>query len=80
MNLGDLRNILATHYSGLPDSTEVFVLSDEEGNQIHALNWVGVEKYCRNPEGYGIDLVHPDDEEDYVYSGYTLHEGLTLWP
>lgn len=81
MTLGELKEILATHYADLPDDTPVLTLSDEEGNEVHDLNWVGTEHFRITSYHGEIELVHPDDLLEYLEDEDTpVHVGLVLAP
>lgn len=81
MTLGELREILATHYPDVSDDTEVLLSSDEEGNQIMKLNWVGTENYVQFPYERDVNLIHPLDVPDYEDNAdLPLRVGLVLSP
>lgn len=81
MTLGELRELLTVYYGYLPDDTEVLLASDEEGNQINPLRWVGEEKYINYAYLKEINILHPDDVPDFEENpDVEVKRGLGLWP
>lgn len=72
MNVGELKQRL----DSFPNETEVFLSSDEEGNGYETVAFVEGEFIYR--EGREINVVHPDDVEEY--GSDNLFIGLVLWP
>lgn len=72
MNIGELKRKIGT----LPDETEVFISRDEEGNGFKSLAFVEGEFIYK--DGREVDVVHPDDVEEYRSDN--LFIGLVLWP
>lgn len=68
---------LITKLAGFDANTEVLVSRDEEGNGFNALE--DVELSGAYPDGYGWEVVHPDDEDEYQdEEGFT--KVVVLWP
>jgi hypothetical protein len=73
MKVGELIDAL----SALPEDATVLVASDEEGNRISELYSADTQKFIDYGEGE-INLIHPDDEDDYEDDDPSL--AVVLWP
>lgn len=65
--------------SDAPDDTLVLLSSDEEGNYYRdaSIDTTVTKAY---PEGYGWEVIHPDDVKEYLDDGYTdLTDVIIVW-
>ena len=76
MNKRELIELLEN--SDAPDDTLIVLSSDEEGNSYReaSLDTTLSKAY---PEGYGWEVLHPSDVEEYEEDGYELTDCLVVW-
>lgn len=72
MKVNDLIRLL----EGFPQDAEVLTSDDEEGNTITELWNVTYSKFIKHSP-VEIDLIHPDDLDQYLPDEY--REAIVLW-
>lgn len=72
-----LKSELISELKQIEGDLEILLSADDEGNSFRRLTEIAVDKY--HEDGHEIDVLHPDDVEEYEEDGEPLPEGIVLW-
>jgi len=81
MNVKELKEFIAD----FPDDMEIYVASDEEGNDFNSLSYISSGEYAYedNDQGinWGTSMLNIDDvDEKEIIEKNDLKECLVIWP
>lgn len=76
MTKRELINMLEE--SDAPDDTLIVLSSDQEGNSYRSA-YLDTDVSKAYAEGYGWEVLHPDDVEEYEEDGTELTDVLVVW-
>ena len=81
MKIKELKELI----NSLPDDMEIYVASDEEGNDFSKLNYISSNEYVvedfYDNVSVGAFILSPDDDNDKeIIEKHNLKESLVIWP